>query len=510
MRLGGGLSATVCPPLAMDQEAIPPMKPGQTILINGTWHSAANGATIPVIDPSTGALWSALARGGTEEVNEAVRAARQAFRTVWRRRSPVARGRILMELSRLIRVNRERLAEAESRDVGKPLRQARADMVAAARYAEFYAGAADKLHGETLPYEPGYTVMVLREPYGVTGHIIPWNYPAQMFGRSVLASLAAGNAVVVKPGEDACQSVLILAELALEAGVPPGVLNVVTGLGPEAGAALAAHPDVDHHSFTGSPATGTLVQQAAAIHNRPVTMELGGKSPQIVFADADLEALLPVLYNAIVQNAGQTCSAGSRLLVEASHFDEVVGALADRFRRTRMGPALDDPDCGPLISARQASRVRALLDAASSESKTHGHLELLAEAEPPRDPALSGGFYVPPRIYAPVSDQHPLAQEEIFGPVLVATPFRDEAHALQLANGTSYGLVAGLWTRDGARQLRMARALECGQVFVNTYGAGGGVELPFGGVKRSGFGREKGMEGLRSFTHLKTIAIHHG
>lgn len=481
------------------------MKAGQTILINGTWHASASGETIPVVDPSSGATWSHISRGGKDEVDEAVRAARHAFRTVWKRTSPVARGRILMALAERIRANQDRLAEAEARDVGKPLRQAKADMIAAARYAEFYAGAADKLHGETLPYEPGYTVFVVREPYGVTGHIIPWNYPAQMFGRSVIGSLAAGNAVVVKPGEDACQSILILAELALEAGIPDGVLNVVTGYGREAGAALAGHPDVDHHSFTGSPYTGTLVQQAAAIHNRPVTMELGGKSPQIVFGDADLDALVPVLYNAIVQNAGQTCSAGSRLLVEASRFDEVVGALSERFRNTRMGAAMEDPDCGPLISAHQAERVRALLASSAGSG-----LELAATATAPADPALQGGFYVPPRIYAPVAEDHPLTKEEIFGPVLVATPFRDEAHALELANGTEYGLVAGLWTRDGGRQLRMAHALECGQVFVNTYGAGGGVELPFGGVKRSGFGREKGMEGLKSFTHLKTIAIHHG
>lgn len=485
------------------------MSSPETILINGKWHGAADGGTIPVVDPSTGAAWGAIARGGRVEVDEAVQAARAAFTGGWKRTPPVERGRILATLAGKILENQEHLAEAEARDVGKPLSQARADMVACARYFEFYAGAADKLHGETLPYDPAYTVLVLREPFGVTGHIIPWNYPAQMFGRSVGGSLAAGNAVVVKPGEDACQSILILAELAMEAGVPPGVLNVVTGYGTEAGAALAGHPDVDHHSFTGSPATGTLVQQAAAVHNRPVTMELGGKSPQIVFGDADLEAMLPVLHKAIIQNAGQTCSAGSRILVEASHFDTVVEALAARFTTTRMGPALDDPDCGPLISARQAQRVRTLLEEAEARA-AGAAAPLVARAAPPEGEVAAEGFWVEPRLYAPVDPDHPLVREEIFGPVLVATPFRDEAHAVELANATSYGLVAGVWTRDGGRQLRMARDLDCGQVFVNCYGAGGGVELPFGGVKRSGFGREKGMEGLRSFTRVKTVALHHG
>lgn len=481
------------------------MKSGHTILIEGTWHAAASGETIPVVDPSTGETWSTLSRGGSGEIDEAVRAARSAFQGEWGRTSPVARGRLLTRLGHLVQENHQRLAEAECRDVGKPLRQAKADMTACARYCEFYGGAADKLHGETLPYEPGYTVLAVREPFGVTGHIIPWNYPAQMFGRSVIASLAAGNAAVVKPGEDACQSILILAELAVEAGIPPGVLNVVTGYGPEAGAALAGHADVDHHSFTGSPATGTLVQQAAARHNRPVTMELGGKSPQIVFADADLDSMLPTLYNAIVQNAGQTCSAGSRLLVQESHFDSIVAELSERFRNTRMGPAMEDPDCGPLISAGQAKRVRELLEPART-----GGLQPAAEASLPSGPGAQGGFYVQPQLFAPVDADHDLTRQEIFGPVLVATPFKDEAHAVQLANATEFGLVAGLWTADGGRQLRMARALQCGQVFVNCYGAGGGVELPFGGVKRSGFGREKGMEGLKSFTHIKTIAIHHG
>ncbi len=476
---------------------------GRTIFIDGAWRSAIGEQTLPVVNPSTGEAFSTLARGGAADIGAALAAARRAFDGPWSRMSPVERGRILTRLGGLIERHHESIALAECRDVGKPISQARRDITACARYCEFYGGAADKLHGETLPYEAGYTVMALREPFGVTGHIIPWNYPAQMFGRSVIASLAAGNTVVIKPGEDACLSILAIVDLSNEAGLPPGVLNVVTGLGHEAGAALAGHPGVDHISFTGSPATGTLVQQAAAVHNRPATMELGGKSPQIVFADADLDAALPSLYGALVQNAGQTCSAGSRILIEASCFDEVVAALGERFRATRVGPAEDDPDCGPLISAAQAERVRAFVgQAEASDLPVAGRADAVA--------AESGGFYVAPQFFAPVAPDHALSRQEVFGPVLVATPFKDEAEAVRLANATEYGLVAGLWTAHGGRQLRVSRALDVGQVFVNCYGAGGGVELPFGGVKRSGYGREKGMEGLKSFTRIKTVALHHG
>lgn len=474
---------------------------GRTLFIDGVWEEATDGATLPVVDPSTGEVYAALARGRAADVDRAVAAARRAFEGPWRKVSPVERGRILARWSQLVLRDHERLAQEECRDVGKPIGQARRDITACARYLEFYAGAADKLHGETIPYEPGYTVLALREPFGVTGHIIPWNYPAQMFGRSVVASLAAGNAVVIKPGEDACRSILALAELSVEAGLPAGVLNVVTGLGEEAGAPLAGHADVDHLSFTGSPATGTRVQQAAAIHNRPATMELGGKSPQIVFADADLDAALPVLYNAIVQNCGQTCSAGSRILVHRSLFDTVVARLAARFDAARVGPANEDLDLGPLISERQARGVRAILEEARSE------LPMVAGDGPLPE---GNGFFVRPHLFAPVSGDHPLAAREIFGPVMVATPFDSDEEAVALANSTEYGLVAGVWTRDGGRQMRMVHALKSGQVFVNCYGAGGGVELPFGGVKRSGYGREKGMEGLKSFTQVKMVALHHG
>ncbi len=466
-------------------------------------RAVAGGTTIPVVDPSSGETFGQIHRGTAEDIDAAVKTARRAFESSWERVPAFERGRVLMRLSGLVQEHFGALWRLESRDTGKPAPQAESDIGACARYCEYYAGAADKLHGETIPYAEGFTVMTLREPHGVTGHIIPWNYPAQIFGRSVVAALAAGNACVVKPAEDACLSVLRLAELALEAGLPEGVLNVVTGYGSEAGAALAGHEGIDHISFTGSPAVGTLVQQAAAIHNRPVTMELGGKSPQLVFADADLESALPSLVNAVIQNAGQTCSAGSRLLVERSAYDAVMERLAESFGKLRTGAATQGPDCGPLISARQKGRVQGFLDRVRADG-----LEVVAQGTVADAPA--GGFYVLPTLVGNVPPEHPLAQQEVFGPVLAATPFEGEDEAVALANGTDYGLLAGVWTADGGRQMRLARRLKAGQVYVNNYGAGGGIELPFGGVKRSGFGREKGFEGLKSFTVLKTVTFKHG
>jgi aldehyde dehydrogenase (NAD+) len=475
---------------------------GQHVIDNQR-RASAGGETLPVIDPSTGQTCGSIARGQAADIDLAVAAARRAAAGAWGRMAAATRSRLLLRLASTVESERESLARIESLDTGKPIGQARADALALARYFEYYAGAADKLHGQTIPYQPGYTVLTVREPHGVTGHIIPWNYPMQIFGRSVGAALATGNACVVKPAEDACLSLLRVAELAAEAGLPAGALNIVTGLGAEAGQALAEHPGVDHLSFTGSTSTGRKVAQAAAQHHCPVTLELGGKSPQLVFEDADLDAALPVLVAAIIQNAGQTCSAGSRVLVHQSLHEALMARLAERFSALRAGPAHADLDLGPLVSRRQLQRVWDFLSDAQTSGLSVAAQGTVVESAP------AGGFYQAPVLLDRVPPNNRLFQEEIFGPVLVVTPFADEAQALALANATRYGLVAGVWTRDGARQMRLARALRAGQVFINNYGAGGGVELPFGGVGASGHGREKGFEALYGFTALKTVAIRH-
>ena len=474
--------------------------PSPRHLIAGREAPSENGRTLPVLDPSSGETFGEIARGGPSDVDAAVRAAQAARDGSWGAATALERGRLLHRLSMAIGDVAETLAQVEARDVGKPIGQARADALACARYFEFYAGAADKVHGHTIPYQAGFDVETRWEPHGVTGHIVPWNYPMQIIGRSVGAALAMGNACVVKPGEDASLTALMIARLASKAGLPPGALNVVTGLGAEAGAALAGHPGVQHISFTGSVATGASVQAAAARNVVPVTLELGGKSPQLVFADADIDAAVPTLVRAAVQNAGQTCSAGARVLIERSAYDRVAGLLAERFAALSVGPAHDDLDVGPIVNARQRERVERAIAQGEAEGAVLLARGTVVEGAP------TGGFYVAPTLFGDVDPESGLGQEEVFGPVLALMPFEDEEDAVRIANGTSYGLVAGVWTRDGARQRRLAHRLRAGQVFVNNYGAGGGVELPFGGVGKSGHGREKGFAALYGFAALKTVA----
>ncbi len=470
----------------------------ETLFIDGRFEAARSGETLAVIDPATGEPFGAISAGGAAEVDRAVRSAEAAANGGWGRLAAAERGRLLARFAARVAEHGERLAEIESHDTGKPISQARNDVAAALRYLEFYAGGADKVHGETIPYLPGYEVQVLRVPVGVTGHIIPWNYPLQMFARQLGPSLAVGNATVLKPSEDACLTSVELVKLAAESGFPPGAINLVTGAGETAGAALARHPGVDLISFTGSPEVGTLVQAGAAEHHARCILELGGKSAQLVFEDADLDAAIPVIVNAIVQHAGQSCSAGSRVLVAEPVLEQVVERLAAVFGRLRIGRPASDPDVGPVVSRAQHERVRGYV----ARAKRDG-VAVFAETPVPRG-LPAGGFFVAPVVFGP-AERHELAREEVFGPVLAVLPFRGESDAVRLANDSPYGLVAGVWTENGGRQARVARALRVGQVFVNCFGAGGGIELPFGGFKRSGHGRGKGFAALLEFSTLQTI-----
>lgn len=405
--------------------------------IGNSWQ-AGSGASIDVRCPTDGRLLGQLAAGGAAEINAAVKAARAALEGEWGGFSPTQRGRLMLRLSELILRDADRLAWVEALDTGKPITTARNYIKVLARYFEYYGGAADKVLGQVVPFESGYSVTVTREPHGVTAHIIPWNYPVQMFGRSVAPALAMGNACVVKPAEDACLAVLEICVLAAEAGFPDGALNMVTGHGREAGATLSAHPDISYVSFTGSPQVGALAQQAAAANSVAVCLELGGKSPQIVFADADLDRAAATVVKAITQNAGQTCSADSRVLVESSIFRSFMQSVAAGFEQLKVGLPEEDADLGPVVNVET------------------------------------------------------------------------EEGALQLANGTEYGLVAAIWARNGDRFARMSRKLAAGQCFINCFSAGGGVELPFGGMKRSGHGRGKGLLALKEMSAIKTIVHCHG
>ncbi|WP_236864323.1 aldehyde dehydrogenase family protein [Brevibacterium daeguense] len=454
------------------------------------------------IDPATNRPIGQVSRANADEVDRAVTAAAGAQRE-WRRSSPEQRSRLLVEVARLIRADRERLAVMESQDTGKPLSQAYADVDVCARYFEFYGHTIESYYGSAIPLGDDMHVYTRREPYGVTGHIVAWNYPLQLIGRAAATSLATGNCAVAKPADETPRTTVRLAELIDQAGFPAGAFNVITGLGAEAGDAVAKHPGIAHLGFVGSTGTGSLIAHAAADRVVPTVLELGGKSANVVFADADIDAAIPSLVRSILQNAGQTCSAGSRLIVHRDVHAEVVEKMAAAFSSVTVGRGTDDPTLGPLVSAKQLDRVSGFLDRLDGGEVVTGGTQpdgLAAE--------LAGGAFFAPTLVNNVDPSSEIAREEVFGPVVVATPFADDDdEAVALANGTDYGLVSAVWTQNLSRAHRVAAEIEAGQVFVNTYGAGGGVELPFGGFKKSGYGREKSIEAFDEYTQTKTVAI---
>jgi aldehyde dehydrogenase (NAD+) len=474
------------------------------MFINGERSWARAGATLDAIDPATAEVFAILARADRADVDSAVVSARAAFSGGWAGLPPVRRVRILNRLAGLLREHSREFAELESLDVGKPLRQAEDDVAAAAGYFEFFAGVADKVFGSSIPLGAGFVDFTLREPLGVSAQIVPWNYPLRLASRGIAPALACGNAVVAKPAAEAGLSVVRLAELALEAGLPRGVFNVVTG-GRETGAALASHPGINHITFTGSVPTGIAIMKAAADNVVPVTLELGGKSANIVFADADLERAAASAATTLMQNSAQTCTAPTRLLLEESAHDHFVELLALRIGKIRMGRGLDNPDMGPVVSDRQMQRVLGYIDAGARDGA-----KALTGGRRSNAPDLARGYFVEPTLLDRVLPGTPLEQEEIFGPVLTVTTFRSVDEAIQIANGTPYGLVTGVWTADLSKALTVATAVKSGQVRVNSYSVEGSIGLPFGGYKRSGFGREQGVEALANYTQLKNVMINFG
>ncbi|MGI3164998.1 aldehyde dehydrogenase family protein [Pseudooceanicola sp. 200-1SW] len=450
-------------------------------------------------DAGRGQAFGRFANGSAEDVDRAVLDARRAFRDTWRHTAPADRGRILMRAAMLIRSRAEDLALVECLDSGKPISEARGDVGGAARAFEYYAGACDKLQGDTFPLPRGYLGYSQYEPVGVTAHVIPWNFPISTAARGIAPALAAGCAVVAKPAEQTPFSALMLAGILYEAGLPAGVCNVVTGLGRDTGAALVAHPQVDQITFTGSVGTGQTVMRAAADNVTRLVLELGGKSPVVVLDDCDQDQAIEGVLGAIYEHAGQVCSAGSRLVIERGIHDQFVERLSQRAAQLSIGHGLRDPKLGPVNSPEQLEKIGGFVDRARARGA-----EVLTGGAATADPETGAGWFYQPTIIADRPRDDELVQEEIFGPVLTVQIAEDAEHALALADDSQFGLVAGLYTGDITAGLRLARDLDVGQVFINEYFAGG-IEVPFGGNRMSGFGREKGLEGMKSYTKLKSV-----
>lgn len=449
------------------------------------------------LDPATADRLSTVATASADEIDEAVKVAGAAA-PAWAALAPSERGTLLRALGALVRRDADVLARLETRDTGKPLAQGRADLTAAARYFEYYGSIVEGFLGDSIPLGPCSLAVVEHLPHGVTGHVVPWNYPAQITARSIGAALAVGNATVVKPADEAPMVALAYARLAREAGFPAGVLNVLPG-GAAAGAALTAHPDVDHVSFTGSVATGRAVAAACAQRGRPALLELGGKSAHLVLEGADPDRAAPVIARALLLHAGQTCTAGTRVIVHESLRRRLVDALTPYFADARLGLGLTDPTVGPVVSQQQADRVAGFVERATAAGAT-------VAAETAMTEGLSG-YFVAPVLFDAVGQDTELFAEEVFGPLLAVTSVSSDAEAVAAAHNTRYGLTAAVWCQDVDRALRTARSLDVGQTYVNGYAPGGGVELPFGGTRDSGYGREKGVEALREYSHPRTLFI---